>query len=204
MAESGVEPRAGRGAGRSFGPTVLVGLAGAALTAVAASQRWAGASGRAAGADVSVGVTGSSSAPLAIALALVALATWGVVLVVRGRVRTVVAAVGVLASAGVLVATLVAFGRVRDDAAQALVARGGTAGSLHTSVGAWYVVCAVAAVVTLATFAVAVVASPHWPAMGSRYDAPGARAGSGGADPEAPAGELEMWRALDEGQDPTA
>jgi uncharacterized membrane protein (TIGR02234 family) len=191
--------------GRSFGPTVLVGLAAAGLTAVAASQRWAGATGQAAGATATVAVKGSSSAPLVIALALVALATWGVVLVVRGRVRTAVAVVGALSSAGVLVATLVAFGRVRDDAVQALVARGGTAGSAHPSLGPWYFVCAVTALLTLATFAVAVVASPRWPAMGSRYDAPAARpATSDAADPAAPAGELEMWRALDDGHDPTA
>jgi hypothetical protein len=55
----------------------------------------------------------------------------------------------------------------------------------------------VAAVIALAAFAVAVRRAPRWPAMGSRYDAPGARTAE-------PATEQDMWRALDEGHDPTA
>ena len=57
-------PMAERTRSRSFGPTVLVGLAAAALTAVAASRTWAHASGRSAGIDVAASSTGSSSAPL--------------------------------------------------------------------------------------------------------------------------------------------
>ena len=178
-----------------FGPVVLVGLAGAALAAVSASRDWATATGSAAGVDVSAAVKGSSSAPLAVALALVALAAWGVVLVVRGRVRQAAAVVGALASAGVLVTVLVAFGRAQDDAVRAVVARGGTGDTFGSSLTAWYYTSAAAAAVTLVTFAVAVVAAPRWPAMGSRYDAPGS------AEPGA---EQDMWRALDDGRDPTA
>ena len=43
--------------------------------------------------------------------------------------------------------------------------------------------------------------APGWPAMGSRYDAPGARAD---AEDAAPDTEQDMWRALDDGRDPTA
>jgi uncharacterized membrane protein (TIGR02234 family) len=192
-------------ASRSFGPTVLGGLSAAVLTAVAASQQWATASGSAAGVAVSADVRGSTSAPLAVALALVALATWGVVLVVRGRVRVVVAAAGAAASAGVLAATVVALGRVGGDAERAVVARGATGQSFDSSLTAWYFVCAAAAAGTLACFVVAVLRSPRWPAMGSRYDAPAARrAPADGPDPASPVGELDMWRALDDGRDPTA
>jgi uncharacterized membrane protein (TIGR02234 family) len=192
---------------RSFGPTVLAGLGAATLGAVAASRDWARASGSAAGVHVAAAVQGSSSAPLAVALALVALAAWGVVLVLRGRSRRAVALLGVLAAAGTALATAVAYHRAQDDAVRAVVARGGTGDAFTTSLTGWYYVCLAAAVLTLLSFAVAVVLSPRWPAMGSRYDAPAARAtpeGAGGpGDPSAPA-EQDMWHALDDGRDPTA
>ena len=181
---------------RSFGPTVLVGLAGAVLAAVAAGRDWATASGTAAGVDVAAAAKGSSSAPLAIALALVALASWGAVLVLRGRSRRVVAVVGALAAGGVLAAVLSASGRAGEDAVQAVVDRGGTGHAFVSSLTGWYYACAVGAVLALAAFVVAVLASPRWPAMGTRYDAPATRA----AEPRT---EQDLWRALDEGRDPT-
>ena len=185
---------------RSFAPTLLAGLAGAALAAVAAGRDWATATVSStvssAGAHTTAGAKGSGSAPLAIALALVALAAWGVVLVVRGRTRRVVAVVGALASTGVVVTTVASLGRVRTDAARAVQAQGALAPATHVSLTGWFVVCVVASLVTAAAFVVAVTASPRWPSMGSRYDAPATRAS---AAPE----ERDMWRALDEGRDPT-
>jgi len=182
---------------RSFGPTLVLGLVGGALAAVAASRSWAAASGSAAGVHVAASVKGSTSAPLAVALALVALAAWGVVLVVRGRTRRAVAVAGALASAGVAAAAVAGFGRARDDAVRAVVARGATGTAFHTSLTGWPYVCVAAAVLTVAAFAVAVRAAPRWPTMGARYDAPGARG-------PAPATEQDMWHAFDEGHDPTA
>jgi uncharacterized membrane protein (TIGR02234 family) len=193
---------------RSFGPTVLAGLAGATLAAVAASRDWARASGSAAGVHVAAAVKGSTSAPLAVALALVALAAWGVVLVLRGRVRRAVALLGALAAAGAALATAVAFHRAQDDAVRAVVTRGGTGDAFDSSLTGWYYLCLVAAVVTLVGFAVAVVRSPRWPSMGSRYDAPAARTApdgaAGAADPSPATAEQDMWHALDDGRDPTA
>ncbi|MDX6300698.1 MAG: hypothetical protein QOF53_1912 [Nocardioidaceae bacterium] len=193
---------------RSFGPTVLAGLGGATLGAVAASRDWARASGSAAGVHVAAAVQGSSSAPLAVALALVALAAWGVVLVLRGRARRAVAILGALAAAGTALATAIAYHRAQDDAVRAVVARGGTGDSFTTSLTGWYYVCLAAAVLTLLGFAVAVAESPRWPAMGSRYDAPAARPtredAAGPGEPSPPAAEQDMWGALDDGRDPTA
>jgi uncharacterized membrane protein (TIGR02234 family) len=194
---------------RSFGPTVLVGLAGATVAAVAAARDWATASGSAAGVDVTAAVRGSATAPLGIALALVALAAWGVVLVLRGRVRRFVAILGALASAGVVAAVAAGFQRAQDDAVNAVVAKGGTGDAVPSSLTGWYYACGVGAVLALAAFAVAVVAAPGWPAMGSRYDAPGARsprapAATADGRPVEPATERDMWRALDDGRDPTA
>jgi len=198
---------------RSFAPTVLVGLAASVLTAVAAGRDWATASGRAAGVVVTARATGSSSAPLALSLALVALAAWGVVLVLRGRARRVVAVAGTLAAAGVLATAVSQAGRARTDAVAQLVARGGVADQATTGLTGWYVVCAVGAAVSLAALGVAVALSPRWPGMGERYDAPSARTHADGAagpttDPDAghvtvPTTEQDMWRALDDGRDPT-
>jgi uncharacterized membrane protein (TIGR02234 family) len=187
---------------QSFAPTAVVGLASAALTAVAASRDWVTASGVAAGVRVTASVKGSSSAPLAVSLALLALAAWGVVLVLRGTARRVVAVVGALAAAGVVVTVLTSFGTVRDAARSAVAAKGGTGAQVVTSLTGWYWVCLVAALVSTASLVVAVVVAPGWPAMGSRYDAP-----TGGTDTRGEGGpvtEQEMWRALDDGHDPTA
>lgn len=193
MAESAVPAR-----DRSFGPTVLLGLAGAVLAAVAGTQEWAHASGDAAGIKVQAAVKGSETAPLTAALALVALAAWGVVLVVRGRVRRGVAAVGLVACAGALVAVVVAFGGARTDAVVAAGDKGATGDVLASSLTGWYYAAGVGAGVALLAFAFAMVRSPRWPEMGSRYDAPAARA-------EPPTGtDEDMWRALDEGRDPTS
>ena len=43
----------------------------------------------------------------------------------------------------------------------------------------------------------------HWPEMGSRYDAPGAAAATAAGPPEEQT-SLDLWKALDEGRDPTA
>ena len=187
--------------GRSFGPTVLAGLAGATLAAVASARDWADASGRAGGVAVTAAAKGSESAPLALALGLVALAAWGVVLVVRTRARRVVAAVGALASAGILAATVAAFGRAQDDATRALAARGATGDVTPAALTGWYWVTLVGGVLALVAFAAALRLAPGWPAMGTRYDAPATRT----AQEEAAAvSEQDMWRALDDGRDPTA
>ena len=192
MSESAVRPR-----DRSFGPAVLLGLAGAALAAVAGTREWATSSGDAAGIQVEAAVTGSDTAPLVSTLALVALAAWGVLLVLRGRVRRIVAGIGALASAGALAALVDAFDGAQNDAVEAVMDRGATGDVFVTSLGGWYYAAGVGAVLALAALVVAVVRSPRWPAMGSRYDAPSARA-------DTPVTDEDMWRALDKGQDPTS
>ena len=64
--------------------------------------------------------------PARAGLGLVALAAWGVVLVVRARTRRFVSALGALASAGMIAATVVAFAGAQNDAIRALDERGVT------------------------------------------------------------------------------
>jgi uncharacterized membrane protein (TIGR02234 family) len=181
---------------RSFGPVVLVGLASAGLGAVAATRVWATSRGSAAGLPVEASVTGAESQPLAAALALVALAAWGVVLVLRGATRRVVAVLGLVAAAAMLASVVLAFSTVQDDAVAAAVAQGASGDTFATGLTAWYWLTGVGGLLATLAFAGAVARAPRWPAMGSRYDAPAARR-------EAVTDE-DMWRALDEGHDPTS
>jgi uncharacterized membrane protein (TIGR02234 family) len=182
---------------RSFGRTVLAGMGASALTAVAAAQPWAEAAGDNAGVAVTAAVDGTDVAPLALALALVALASWGVLLVLRGRARRVAAVAGTLAAAGVLVAVVTASGAAQDGAVSAAQAAGATGDTFTASLTAWYWTTGVAAALSVLALGVAVVRAPRWPAMGSRYDAPTARRTT-------PATTEDLWKALDEGRDPTA
>ena len=181
---------------RSFGPTVLVGLAATVLTAVGATRDWATATGDASGITVDAVATGAESSPLTAALALVALAAWGAVLVLRGRVRRLVAVVGLLAVLGAVVGLVDAFDGAQNDALDALAGQG-TGDVAAASLTGWYWATGVGGVLAAVAFGVAVARSPGWPAMGSRYDAPSARA-------EAPTSDEDMWRAIDDGRDPTS
>jgi Tryptophan-associated transmembrane protein (Trp_oprn_chp) len=68
----------------------------------------------------------------------------------------------------------------------------------------WYWVAAVATVLTLLTTLAAVRLVPSWPEMGRKYDAPADAAPR--PTPQTPEEQenLDLWRAMDEGRDPTA
>jgi uncharacterized membrane protein (TIGR02234 family) len=178
----------------SFGPTVLAGLAAAAVATVGSGRPWAQARTTAQG-ERTVAAAGTDVAAAALPLALVALACWGAFLVLRTRGRRVVALLGVLAAAGSAVAGGTSAGKAEEVAAQML----GGASDVSTSTTGWPVVTLVACVVAVATFAVALVRAPHWPQMSARYDSPAERASDDRAMSDA-----DVWRALDEGRDPTA
>jgi hypothetical protein len=184
-----------RAAHRTYAVTVLAGLAGAGLTALAGSRVWATTRGDAAGIKIQASVTGAEAQPLVASLGLVAMAAWGVLLVIRGRARRLVALVGLLASLGALSGVMLGFGATQDAATEAAIAKGAIGDALVASLSAWFYLAGLGAVVASAAFGVAVARSPRWPAMGSKYDAPASRL---------PAQDEDMWRALDEGRDPTS
>ncbi|WP_395658818.1 Trp biosynthesis-associated membrane protein [Nocardioides sp.] len=185
---------------RTFGPVVLVGLASAALTAVAAEKPAVDGGGSSAGAGSVLSLSFDGNMPLVTALALVVLACWGVVLVTRGRVRRTVALLGVVAAAGAVVATVVAYSQIAADLRDELEQVGITGADIgHT---AWYWTALAAGAVSLACCALALAWAPAWPEMGRRYDAPG-----GAPVPAVPPEDqssLDLWKAIDEGHDPTA
>lgn len=191
-------------AGRSsFGPVVLTGLVSSGVAVLAASRDWARAEGDSVGVPVEAAVGGTTAAPLPWALALVALASWGALLALRGRARSVVAALGALAVAGGVVAVLVGTGAARDAATAEAVQRGAVPETVTVSLTVWPWVTLVVLVVAFAAGVVAVRRAASWPSMSRRYDAPtaGGTASAGAAADDA--GARELWDALDEGHDPT-
>lgn len=192
---------------RAFGPVVLLGLAGGGLTALAGGRAAATAGGRGAQAVSSGFVSYDAHQPLVSALGLVVLACWGVVLVTRRRVRRGVAALGTLAAIGAVVSAATAWSQVADRLREEL-AQVGVRDAAITHTGWWW--CSLLAPVLAAVAGLLAVRwAPAWPEMGSRYDAPAAGAPGGADGPAAGAAEpaersnLELWKALDEGRDPT-
>jgi uncharacterized membrane protein (TIGR02234 family) len=177
----------------SFGPTVLVGIAGAALAATGATQPWAEATTRTPGLRTAV-ADGTDVAALALPLSLVALAAWGTVLVLRARGRRVVSLIGLAAAAGTLVVLLVNARTAPDVAAELL----GDVPDATTDPTAWPLVTGAGALLSAVLSAVAVRRAPEWPEMSSRYDAPGRDSTKAG-----PMSDADLWKAMDEGHDPT-
>ncbi|MBA2952350.1 hypothetical protein GON03_20215 [Nocardioides sp. MAH-18] len=186
---------------RTFGPVVLLGLAAGGLTAIAGSQQVVDGEGSARTANSGLALTFKGDLPLVTALGLVALACWGVLLVTRGKVRRGVAALGTVAAAGALVATLAAYPQVTDDLRAELAQIGITDPDLHHT--AWYWLAVAGAALAVVAGVLAVRWAPQWPEMGSRYDAPTAPTAPAAAPTEEQS-SLDLWKALDEGRDPTA
>lgn len=175
-----------------FAPVVLVGLASSALTAVASAKAWIelpvdfkavpGLSEQDAGADM----------PLALALALVMLAAWGVVLVSRTRGRRVALTLAAAAAVGVL-GCLISAPLTLPDQLREQLGPDGAGLSAHPT--RWYAAAALGAVLAAVAIVAGWILAPRWPSMSSRYDAPAGGAG--------PVDDTDLWKALDAGLDPT-
>jgi hypothetical protein len=173
-----------------FAPVVLAGLATAALTAIVSARAWFHLS---LPHLMTIGVADDelrADMPLALALSLVVLAAWGVVLVSRGRTRRVVLGMALLAALGVLACVVAAPFVLPDQVRDRLV------DADHETVDPTvaYLVACVASALSVVTIVFGWRLAPRWPAMGSRYDAPASRA---------PQDETDLWKALDQGLDPT-
>lgn len=189
------------GARRTFGPSVLAGLAGGALVAVAGSRAWVEPAGEAAGGfaaqQLQASDTGGGS-PLATAVALVVLASWGVVLVARGRFRRAVTWLGAVAAIALLAVVASSWWTAPRDFRDDFATLGVSDADLARTAWAWLAL--LGALVALAAAASAVHHVGGWPEMGRRYDAPTA-APAPSTDGET--SHLDLWRSLDEGNDPT-
>lgn len=190
---------------RTFGPLVLLGLASGALAAYAGSKPWVTAEG-------AEGATGGpradwaqlASSPLSTGLAFVVLACWGVLLVTRGRFRRGVALLAVVAALGNAVTVALSPAGLAERLRAEVELQTGTTID-GTTLSGWFWLAALAAVLVLLSTALALRLAPTWPEMGTRYDAPTAApsAGDSQAAPS-PTEIIDIWKALDEGRDPTA
>jgi len=190
------EPRGRRG----FGLATLAALAAGTTCAVAGTRAAVevDAEGQAA-AMVTAGTAQGDALtmPLVTSLALVALAAWGVLLVTRRVVRRCAAALALLASLGLLAAAAAALGDLRGTVEDALTEVGATGGA---GVTGWYLAAVAGGVVLAVAAGLAVWRVPGWPEMGSRYDSP---TGEERPAPTEPESALDLWKAMDEGHDPT-
>jgi uncharacterized membrane protein (TIGR02234 family) len=183
---------------RTFGSVVLAGLVGAGVVALAGSETWT--RGVSCGGQ-QVAPAGTGDAPGATAVALALLAAWGVLLVTRGRVRQVVALLVALLAIGLVPAVLFGFESAGDAVVDSLGAVGVDCVETHLEGWFWAAVVALPFAVVPALLAVWLVRS--WPEMGRRYDAPAQAAAEPAKRPEERE-NLDLWKDMDEGRDPTA
>ena len=187
---------------RLYVPSVLAALATGGIAFFAASRTWAHTSVEASGVPTApVDISGSDAVALVPALALVIVTAALAVLAASARVRRVVG----LLIVGVSLIAIVVIARAGGDidkAVQAAVhdspAFIGTnrPDAVSHSVWRWLTVAAF----VLAALVGAVIArfGALWPTMGRKYDAPKAHADIDDAKTEA-----DIWKALDDGRDPT-
>ncbi|MGL5827536.1 MAG: Trp biosynthesis-associated membrane protein [Nocardioides sp.] len=186
-----------------FGRTVTAGVILAAVSVFGATRSWATIEVRPGLVSTSLVAGLEQASPLTGSLNLVALTTWGTFLVSRTRLRRIVAYAGALAAAGAVggqVWWLTQF----ESHVHAMFdsARLDSVGTVRYQSGIhpWFWVTLLSSVGVVIIGVVAARAASGWPEMGRRYDAPGSPPRQVGDDLTSPA---QVWRALDEGRDPT-
>ena len=183
---------------RTYVPVLAVGVATAALAAYGGTRTLA-VDERTSAIYVFGYQETARDLPALTALSLVVLAAWGVVLVLRGRPRRLVAAMGALAAAGAFATIVAGIWFLREDWPGMADP---PAGSFRPELTAWFYVSLVAAAASLAAAVLSVIWVGSWAEMGTRYDRP---TNADGPPAEGtPDDDLALWKALDEGRDPTA
>ena len=172
------------------------------LAAMAGTETWVGRDVVRQPAASAAIATGDAPAATAVALAL--LASWGVLLVTRGRLRRVVSVLAALLSLG-LVAAVVARSRLgagrgprRRSRASALDCQ-----DARPRLGWFWAAVAALPLRGRCLPWPPYAWCPSWPEMGRRYDAPAEAAPEPAKSPEEQE-NLDLWKAMDEGRDPTA
>jgi uncharacterized membrane protein (TIGR02234 family) len=187
---------------RLYAPVVLATLAVGGLAFFAAGRTWAESEVKAEGlAAATVSVTGSDAQPLVPALALVVVTAALAILAAGPRLRRVI---GVLTMA-VAATAIVAVPRSGSDrladaltsAAEKSPAYTGPDSMSSVSHAPWDLATIAAFVLAFVLGAATLRLGPQWPTMGSRYDAPSARR------PAENLSDTDLWKAMDDGRDPT-
>lgn len=187
---------------RLHAPVVIALLAVGALALYAVTRTWVSAQLSTPGLPADqVIVSGHDAAPVLVALALVVAAGGLAVVAAGGWLRQliglVIAAVSVLAA--------VAAYRVETTGrplAEALESSPAFVGAMPPAVDqhAWQTIALLAFVVAAGLGLVVATLSRQWPRMGRRYASPAAISPADPGDDDDPAA---VWKAFDEGRDPT-
>jgi uncharacterized membrane protein (TIGR02234 family) len=185
------------------------GLAAGGLALLGVSRPWATVEIAAAGVPrATVETAGTSAVPWVGALTLVMLAGALAIIPTGPAVRRVIGALTLLAAVGVAVGTLLA-GPAIDDTLAGDLAQSPASGGVDDQVAVngadhppWRWLTLGASVAGVAVGFFVVMRGQRWPTMGSRYDAPTPM----GADDAASerSDDADLWKAMDEGRDPTA
>lgn len=188
---------------RLYGPVVLATLATGGLGFWAASRPWAKTVLSSDGlAPTDLKVSGADAEPLVSALALVVVTAALALLAAGPRLRQCVGVLTMIVGViGIVVAPRPGSAGVRRSVATA--AEESPAFTGPDSIGSisstpWYFVAIVAFAFAVLLGAAMLRWARAWPTMSSRYDAPGARPKRTEAISDA-----DMWKAMDEGTDPT-
>jgi uncharacterized membrane protein (TIGR02234 family) len=187
---------------RLYGPVLVLGLLGALGSTVGAAHPWVTATSSVHGLPtIHASASGADLAPLAGALGVVVLATFGAVIATRGWVRRGLGVAIVVASA-IVVVSAADPGGASDVLRSGLSAKGWSGGGYRTSTEPWRWLVLVCALVTLAAGAATARYGGQWAVMGERYDAPSA-SGPAATKPAEDLTETDVWQAIDQGRDPT-
>lgn len=179
-----------------FGPVVLVGVVGAGAAALAGGRALMSAVPSSASDDWARAWShGSATAPVITALGLVLLAVWGVLLVTRGKVRRWMAVLGILVALGLLVVVLWSARSVPVALREEWHQLGVDDVAIRPTTWFWFAL--LAAILCVVTTVSAARLVERWPEMGRRYD-------TAGRPPADDGSNLDLWKALDEGRDPTS
>lgn len=191
---------------RWYAPTVLALLACGGLIFFAASRTWLTATVTSSGlpSDV-VDVTGGDAQPIVPALGLVIAAAGLAVLATRGRLRQFVGLLTFVVGVMVVIVVLAGDGTrtstLTDAIEQSTAFTGDNSPPAKEKV-LWPGVVVVAAVAATVLGAITVLAGRSWPSMSGRYEAPGRPSDGRPVDLHRAEG-ADLWKALDEGEDPT-
>jgi len=178
---------------RLRGRALLPGLLGATLALVTGAQPW----WRATAEGVAVSFSGTeTTAGLAQALGVVALAGWLLVLVLRNRGRQAVAVLLALAGAGIVVVGVL---RPRPSAAavRTQVREVSLADQFALGSTGWCYGYAASGLLVMAGAVLVLLTASRWPQRTDRFSRDPTASTAGGNDP------ADVWRALDAGLDPT-
>jgi uncharacterized membrane protein (TIGR02234 family) len=175
----------------------LIGLAGVAvaglLALIVSGQPW----WRAQGSDAGVVFTGSdATAGLSQALGAVVLAGFLLGLALRGRGRQVLA--GLLGLVGVAIVVVGAFRfQPNPDAVRVRLQQVSLSDQFALTGTPWPIGYVIAGVILIAAAALIMITAPSWPTRTDRFRRDRA------AGPAAEAEPIDLWKAMDSGQDPT-